>query len=221
VKRIYFASKSVILSKVDDQRSGVKGGQIVCLFLEGGMRVKMNLALTFDDGPNKATESILLTLKKYSVAGTFFIWGEKIKGQELLIAKMDQAEHEIGNHSYTHTDFTQLTEKDIQREIDKTDKAILQVTGKQTIWFRPPYGHLLENQRENIDKKITFWTLDSQDWKAETTIDEIYRNVTEHWQNGDVVLLHCNERTAQALPNIIKAMHKEGIEGCTMSALTK
>ncbi|MFT0130739.1 polysaccharide deacetylase family protein [Candidatus Enterenecus avicola] len=159
--------------------------------------------------------------KKYSVAGTFFIWGEKIKGQELLIAKMDQAEHEIGNHSFTHPDFKQLTEKDIQREIDETDKAIQQATGKQKIWFSPPFGHLLENQRKNIDKKITLWTLDSQDWKEETTMEEIYRNVTKHWQHGDVILLHCNERTAQALPDIIKAMQKEGIEGCTMSTLKK
>lgn len=190
-------------------------------FLERGMRVEMKLALTFDDGPNKATESILLTLKKYSVAGTFFIWGEKIKGQELLIAKMYQAGHEIGNHSFTHPDFTQLTEKDVQREIDGADNAIKKVTGKETVYFRPPYGRLLEKQREHIDKEIIFWTLDSQDWKAETTIEEVYRNVTEHCQNGDVVLLHCNEKTAQVLPNILESMQKERIECCTISTLNK
>lgn len=40
------------------------------------MRVEMKLALTFDDGSNKATESILMTLKNIQLQ-VHFLFGVK------------------------------------------------------------------------------------------------------------------------------------------------
>ncbi len=57
--------------------------------------------LTFDDGPNYTTISILKTLKQYDVKATFFVLWHYGHYSE-LIQQAYQDGHTIGLHSYTH-----------------------------------------------------------------------------------------------------------------------
>src|SRR2546429_28308 len=68
------------------------------------------LALTFDDGPNPTvTPQVLDILDRHHVQATFFLIGSRVAGNEALLRRMHQAGHEIGNHSWSHVDFTTLS----------------------------------------------------------------------------------------------------------------
>lgn len=59
--------------------------------------------LTFDDGPSVMTDKVLDVLKENDVKATFFIIGNKIKGQEAVVKRIYTEGHSIGLHTYTHT----------------------------------------------------------------------------------------------------------------------
>src|SRR5689334_5209586 len=63
---------------------------------------KKEIALSFDDGPHGNTTEILKILKQYGIEATFFCIGNRISGNELILRKVQEAGHIIGNHSYSH-----------------------------------------------------------------------------------------------------------------------
>src|SRR5262249_88267 len=63
----------------------------------------ITIYLGFDDGPAPGlTDSILDTLKKYNVKGTFFIEGGHIHGNEYLLQREIREGHHIGNMLISH-----------------------------------------------------------------------------------------------------------------------
>lgn len=63
---------------------------------------KMELALTFDDGPlAKNTPQVLSILKKNNIKATFFLLGENMYGNEKIIKQIIADGHEIGLHTYS------------------------------------------------------------------------------------------------------------------------
>ncbi len=69
---------------------------------ENGARV----ALTFDDGPNKATKKILEILKEKNVKASFFMLGVRVRKSPISAKAVAVAGHEIANHTYEHINFT-------------------------------------------------------------------------------------------------------------------
>ena len=53
------------------------------------------VALTFDDGPSPYTEPIADLIAEHGGAGTFFVLGDKIPGEEPLLRRMVAAGHEL------------------------------------------------------------------------------------------------------------------------------
>ena len=68
------------------------------------------LALTFDDGPDPAwTPKILDMLKQYNVKGTFMVIGEQAQDNAGLLKRYVREGHEIGNHTFTHPDISEIS----------------------------------------------------------------------------------------------------------------
>ncbi|MBC8035084.1 MAG: polysaccharide deacetylase family protein, partial [Chitinophagaceae bacterium] len=64
---------------------------------------KMQIAISFDDGPEPTlTPAILRVLKDNNVEAAFFCIGNRIEGNEELLVQIHKEHHIIGNHSYTH-----------------------------------------------------------------------------------------------------------------------
>lgn len=56
-------------------------------------------ALTFDDGPHPATTPGLLdVLARHAARATFFLIGERVAGNEAIVARMTAEGHEVANH---------------------------------------------------------------------------------------------------------------------------
>ena len=177
------------------------------------------IALTFDDGPNYNTMKVLDILEKYNIKATFFILGTNIKGNEKIINRINSLGMEIGNHMYSHSITTKLTNTKIKEEINKTDKLIYDIIGKYPTLIRPSYGIYNKKFQKIVDRPIILWNIDTLDWKYHNST-KIANKVFNNINRGEIVLMHdIYSATANSLEIIIPKLLDEGFEFITISEL--
>ena len=166
-----------------------------------------SVALTFDDGPSEQTERILVIMKKHGIKATFFVVGKNIQGKEVVIKRMAQEGHEIGNHTLNHSGFFPFKKRgEMAEEIERTNRLINEITGKTPELFRPPFGVTNPNVAFAVRKtgmKCTGWSLRSLDTVISNP-GRLLKRLKRKTKKGDVVLLHDNrEVTLQILDEYI------------------
>ncbi len=189
------------------------------------------IALTFDDAPEcGVTDQILDILDQYGSQGggkaTFFIQGNRINSRHAIwiLKRIKRSGHEIGNHSWSHARFCELSSRKIWWELWKTD-CLLFFLGIRTVGVRTPYGEqneriekLLGKRRTKIKKNI-LWTIHSHD-SSGATAEEITKTL-KHTEDGAIVLCHAWSReTGKALESFLGECGKE-IEFVKISELIK
>ncbi|MBU5234439.1 polysaccharide deacetylase family protein, partial [Vibrio cholerae] len=81
--------------------------------------------LTFDNGyENGYTGKILDVLKEKKVPATFLVTGHYIKTQKDLLLRMKDEGHIIGNHSWSHPDFTAVNDEKLREELTSVTEEI-------------------------------------------------------------------------------------------------
>ena len=178
------------------------------------------IALTFDDGPNEHMGTILDVFAEYGGKASFYVIGNKVSGKGAEYVKRAYEEgHEIGNHSYNHVDITQLSEAEVLSEISMTQAAVKEAIGVEPVWYRPPFGKANANTFALIPMPHAYWGVsvgdDSNDNIAE---DRLFR-ATSGAYDGAIVLLHCNNITAEILPQILHELKMQGYEFVTTTEL--
>lgn len=181
------------------------------------------IAISFDAAyGDEYTQDILDTLDKYEIKSTFFLvkfWVDKFPHQ---VKEIHKRGHEIGNHSATHPNMSQLSREQMAKELNDTGDSIYELTNKRPILFRPPYGDyndaVIEVARENGYHTIQ-WDTDSLDWKelgAQSVVDRVVRNV----ESGSIVLFHNNAKyIKEYLPLVIERLIDKGFEIVPVSEL--
>lgn len=193
-----------------------------------GPRSQKKVALTFDDGPDtKYTEQILDILKKSNVVATFFVTGEHASAHPEVMKHIVAGGHEIGNHSWDHTNLTTLNEQQLAEQIDKTDQAIEQFTGQLPTLVRPPYGALSKEVADYAEQshRIVCWSVDTRDWEG-ISVERILDNVKKEVKPGAIILQHSAggkkgnlSNTVAALPQVIHYLKEHGYELTTVTGL--
>ena len=174
------------------------------------------IAISFDCAwGTDHTDAILENLAKANVRATFFtvqFWSEKYPD---YLKKIDEAGHEIGTHSATHSYMSRLGEAEIRAELESSSAAITSVTGKQVTLFRPPYGdynNRLIDTVNAMDLKPIQWDVDSLDWK-DLSAGDIAARIVDQVKSGSIILCHNNGlHTAEALPIIFDTLRARGFE---------
>jgi len=184
---------------------------------------KKYVALTFDDGPSPhVTPLILETLQEYDAKATFFMIGSRVEYYPSVAKQVADAGHEIANHSLWHPDLTKLSYKQIEAQFEETSNKLEQATGYKPSLIRPPYGafdHDVEAFAEKGNYAIVLWTVDSLDWKAPNK-QFVYDRVISGVNDGAIILMHdIHQVTADALPEIMETLVKEGYHFVTVSEL--
>ena len=184
---------------------------------------KKYIALTFDDGPSKDTTPALLEiLKKHKIKASFFLTGNSITEQTVKYAEEACAIGcELCNHSENHKGMSGLSDEEITEEIKLTEEKIKRITGKATLFFRPPYIDYNSRMMELIDK-IFICGDGAEDWEPSVSAQERFERITRQVKNGSVILLHDmegNVNTVKAVEMIIPKLIEEGYEFVTMSEL--
>jgi len=190
-------------------------------------------ALTFDDGPSPVwTPKILDALKKAGVKATFFMIGEHVEKYPEIAKRVAEEGHEIGNHTYDHHVLIYYTMEELKKELIDAEKIIKNVTGKTTIYFRPPKAWLTPREKEKIKAmgyKIILWSLNSKDW---VTFDDKYivRFIMHRIRPGDIILFHDSggvfsteggdrSETVKAVPILIDKLREKGYKIVTIREL--
>ena len=166
------------------------------------------IALSFDDGPTAVTPEILDVLKEYNVHAAFFVIGNRIAGNEEVLKRINEDEHLIGNHSFTHHFwFDFFSKRKMIEELKKTEEIIKNITLKKVRLFRPPYGVTNPRLKKAIAAMnyVTIgWSLKSKDTVLKRE-DEILNRITKNLKPGYVVLFHdTNKRTIRVLKAFIE-----------------
>lgn len=193
------------------------------------------VVLSFDDGPDpKYTPQILNILNKYKIKGTFFVIGENGEMNPDLIERLYSEGHEIGNHTFTHPNVAQISDKRTEMELNANQRLVQELTGHSMTMFRPPYVADAEPSTENeilpvIRAQHMGYTMigeliDPNDWQKPSTnviIDRVMSGVKAG--NGNVILLHDGggnrENTVKALPIIIEKLKSQGYKFVTINEL--
>ena len=159
------------------------------------------------------TDEILNALKVSEVRATWFMvefWAEKYPE---YVKKIDEAGHEIGTHSSTHSYMSKQNAEEIKLELTESSKSIEDITGKTVELFRPPYGdyddELLKTASE-LGYYTVQWDTDSLDWKDLSATDIAMREINGV-KNGSIILMHNNGlHTGEAVPIILETLKNKG-----------
>ena len=170
------------------------------------------IALTFDDGPGPSTERLLDGLKERGVKASFFLIGRSVKEYPEAVKRMEEEGHLIGNHTYSHVKLKGLSPEETRREIQKTDEAVYEITGKHVAYLRPPFGEWEEDLELTYPVLPVMWTVDPLDWTTENVEEIVDRVVTQAGEN-DMILLHdCYDSSVEAALRIVDRLLAEGFD---------
>lgn len=83
-----------------------------------------------------STRRLLELLAKREAKATFFFLGWVAERLPDLVKEVHDAGHEIGSHGYDHRRLDELSKSAFRRELERTDRALSDVTGQATTLFR-------------------------------------------------------------------------------------
>ncbi|HYR57482.1 MAG TPA: glycosyltransferase, partial [Chthoniobacteraceae bacterium] len=193
-----------------------------------------DVAITFDDGPDpRWTPRVLDVLRSRGVKAAFFLVGRNCEANPGLVARILREGHEIGNHTFSHSNLATMSPELMRLELNATQRLIESITGRSTTLFRPPYNAdsnptsiaelaPLKFAQEELDYTVVLERIDPQDW-ARPGADTIVQRVKEQRPEGSIVLLHDaggdRAQTVEALPRIIDYLHARGDRIVSLSEL--
>ena len=159
-----------------------------------GARADNALYLTFDDGPDGACTPVLLDLlREHQACASFFLVGRNVERHPELVRRMVDEGHRLGNHSYTHPSFDQLSLAQQLKEIDATDRLLAGFDGIREHRFRPPRGVFslpLALHFAARGRNLTYWSYNSMDYLRRPPAELIDRMREAPPRPGEVILMH-------------------------------
>ena len=202
------------------------------------------IAITFDDGPDPQwTPKILDVLKQKDAKATFFLIGLEAEKNPGITKRIYAEGHEIGNHTFTHPDISNISKRYFEVELNLTETFFGGKLGVKPVLFRPPYS--IDQEPDTADQvrplelsqDMGFITvgdkIDPNDWRdnPRRTADQIVQDVManlppcspSNLKCGNIVLLHDGGgdrgETIKALPVIIDQLRAKGYELVPVSSL--
>ena len=191
------------------------------------------IVLSFDDGPDPAyTPKILDILKAKKAPAVFFTTGLQANKFAGLLRRIYAEGHEIGNHTFTHPDISQLPVTELQMELNLSQRLFESELGVKTIFFRPPYD--VDSDPDTpadvrpleVVQQLGYVTvgdrIDPKDYLLRDPAT-IIANTLAQLSAGHIILLHDGggDRTATvaALPELIDRIRAEGKEIVSLGTL--
>ena len=188
----------------------------VCREVDG---TKKMVALTYDDGPSVYTDQILDVFEKYNQKATFFIVGDRISWNEDQAKREAQLGCQQGNHTYNHNVLTKLSEEKIKEKLKGTDDELIRISGKPSVYLRPPEGRYNDTLKKTCGCPIILWSVDSRDWERKDCT-KVCNAVIGKVKDGDIVLMHdLYKSTADATEKIVPALINEGFQLVTVEEM--
>ena len=187
------------------------------------------ISLTFDDGPSSVnTPEVLDLLALHDARATFFVVGKKIAGRDALLQRMVAEGHEIGNHTYSHTLPSRLSQGELRDDLLRGAEAIEAACSRRPLLARPPFG---KDRRRfsavagECGARTVLWSIDSGDAsEIQPHPDAVHTSVVKRARAGSIVLLHDGgdsrrTPTLGGCEQILDSLQRRGFRFVTVSEL--
>ncbi len=170
------------------------------------------VAITFDDGPDPTwTPKILDVLKEKNAKATFFLIGMEVEKYPGIAKRIYNEGHEIGNHTFTHPDISNISKRYFEVELNLTERLFESKLGVKPVLMRPPYAideapDTADEVRplQELSQDMGFITvgekIDPNDWRdnprrpAKELADDVLTNLPPcaptNLRCGNIILLH-------------------------------
>lgn len=182
------------------------------------------IAITFDDGPHpQNTPRLLDMLRARNIKATFYVIGKSVQEYPQVLRRTVAEGHEIGNHSQTHRLMSKLSDAEVRLEMSRCRDAVERAAGVQPRTMRPPYGGLLQRQRELVYSEFgtptILWSCDPLDWKRPGP-SVVTSRILAGTGAGGIVLAHdLHSQTVDAMPATLDGLLRRGFKFVTVSQL--
>lgn len=192
---------------------------------EAFFKGKDGVALTFDIGwGDENATKILDVLEKEGIRNaTFFLSGRWVERHQHIVERILEQKYEIGILGYEYKDYTELSQKEIIRDVSKAIEVCNKIGIEKVSLVRTPTGNFDKETLRVMNKMgltLVRWSVDTKDWQNPGTNKIIGTASTA--EDGDIVLLHASDsalQTARALPKIIDALEQKKLELTTISKM--
>jgi peptidoglycan/xylan/chitin deacetylase (PgdA/CDA1 family) len=172
--------------------------------------------LTFDGAPNPpGTDNILEILSTHDCLATFFMEGHRVAAEADCAARVLAAGHDVGNHSYTHQEFRNLSVAEVRTELQQTEDILEKHIGIRTRFCRPPFGTMtLEVEAAILDwgYTIVLWSYSNRDWETPEVAVLAERIINGLRENAIIVMHDHVPWVPETLDIIIPAIRSQGYE---------
>lgn len=173
---------------------------------------RMEVALTFDDGPDPdVTPRVLDMLDARGVRATFFCIANAAVRHPDLCREIARRGHAIENHSRRHLPtFAMLGMRGIRNEIAPAQAILAELGGRTPRFFRPPAGlrnPLLDPVLHTMGLRLVSWTRRGFDTRRNAA-DQVAASLLHRLAAGDILLLHDGNaaRTASGTPVVLDVL---------------
>jgi cellulose synthase/poly-beta-1,6-N-acetylglucosamine synthase-like glycosyltransferase len=160
--------------------------------------------------------------------------GEEAQNNIGLMRRVYNEGHEIGNHTFTHPDISEISVPSADLELNLTERLFAAELGVQPLYFRPPYSIDQEpdtndqaapaDRIQDLGYVIVGDKIDTSDWDEhprktpQEITDSVFQQMrdmqTRPWMQGSIILLHDGggdrSATIAALPVLIQALRDRG-----------
>ena len=182
------------------------------------------VALTIEDGPcPDATPHLLNILREHGAQATFFLITSQIKGREVLVERMVQEGHELGNHFTRNRPSIRLSPRAFRDDLLRADAALRYYAEPR--WCRPGYG-LYTPRMVRIAQahgyRMALGDVHPFDF-AIGHLPFLKRYTLAHTRPGSVIILHDGGvrglRAAEVLAHLLPHLHRQGLQAVSLSTL--
>lgn len=192
---------------------------------------KKLVALTFDDGPNQYLPEYLALFREYGWHCTFFVLGGYVADTAYTQTLLDcaNAGMEFANHSYSHKNFTDLRDEEIEQELQTTESLIQLATKRKATVRCARLPTMLGNERVyNAAKSFGYVWIgsvrydigDGGGFENKTPSSEIAKKILESVYDGAIYCLHVAPNTLEALKQeVLPALKEKGYACVTVSEI--
>jgi peptidoglycan-N-acetylglucosamine deacetylase len=193
----------------------------VTYFSETNQKV---IALTIDDSPDPNTTSkILEILRRYQAHATFFVISDRVRGNESILSRIIEEEHELGNHLTKDEPSIQLPLAEFEAKLLEAHNILAQFDMPH--WLRPASGYYNRAMLE-IARKYQYKVALGSIFPLDTHIHSISflsNHILLNARPGSIIILHDHdgrgERTALTLERVLPELSRRGYRTITLSEL--
>lgn len=174
------------------------------------------VTLTVSGVPNSTyLPGVLAALDKYNISALFMVTGRNVALYPEETRQIIAHHQRLGLSTYDYHPINQLSPPQLLAEIQKSQQAVLRVTGIKATLFQPPYNEITSQQMTYLHEhgiSTVQGTIDGLDWAVLPPL-VIAKHVRETVTPGAVLMLHASTpTTALSIPLVQKDLRYRGYE---------